>query len=145
MTQEEFEQSMERILAPIRAHAAAKEVKLDKDILKMIYHWWRNGRFPFPRINTDESMPYVSKLKDLWNEIKSLPENRPYGADEIQSLAYLFAKAGVDRERGWGYLQKTTLKRNYYYKSSDLEATRKTYDRMFNKVSIDTDFRDSFR
>ena len=142
MTQEDFEQSMERILAPVRAYAAANEEKLDKTIIKSINNWWSNTGYPYPNY---EKKAHAPKVISILNEIYALLEPWPYQIDAIRFFAYTFAKAGVDREKGWEHLKKTSLKRNYYYKNADPVATRKTYDRMFNKVAIDTDFRDSFR
>lgn len=135
MTQEEFEESMERIMAPVKARA---EAKLDQEILKNLYQMWKESDYPYFRGEPD--------LRQIIDEIYTLlgdDWDRQYQIDEIRFLAYCFAKAGVDRERGWNYLKKTCLRKKYFY--PDLVATRKTYDRMYNRVTPDMDYRDSFR
>lgn len=145
MTQEEFEQSMQRILAPVRAHAAAKDAELDKVILKRIYYWLLG--VGYQAISTSENESYITFLKTFLDEVDALYGDELFVADEIQRFAFLFAKAGVDRERGWGYLKRSYLKQKYIrkYKYPDLEATRKIFDGTYNKVVPDMDFRDCFR
>ena len=140
MTQEEFEQSMQRIMAPVRAYAAAKDAELDKVILKRIYSWLQG-------MGASENEPYITILSTLLEEVDALYGDEFYVADEIQRFAFLFSKAGVDRERGWGYLKRSFLKQKYMrkYKYSDLDATRKIYDGTYNEVVPDMDFRDCFR
>lgn len=147
MTQEEFEQSMQRIMAPVRAYAAAKDAKLDKVILKKIYYWLLGVGVGYQAISISENEPYITFLKTFLDEVDALYGDELFVADEIQRFAYLFAKAGVDRERGWGYLKRSYLKQKYIlkFKYPDLEATHKIYEGTYNKVVPDMDFRDSFR
>ena len=139
MTQEEFEESMERIMASVQAgiqtRTAHKEAKLDQSIVARIYSMWKEADIPYYRWGPD--------LRPIFEEIYALLGNWQYQIDEIRFLAYCFAKAGVDREKGWNYLKKTCLRKKFFY--SDLVATRKTYDRMYNRVTPDMDYRDSFR
>jgi hypothetical protein len=137
MTQEEFEESMERILRPIKENA---EKKLDFFIVSNIFQNLRNSGYPFRYY---ETTPGGKEVKAIVDEIYALLGNWPYEIDEIRFLAYAFAKAGVDRERGWRYLKKTCLRKKFWY--PDLVATRKTYDRMYNRVTPDVNYRERFK
>lgn len=137
MTQEELEQSMQRILKPVKEYA---EKKLDFIIVSEIFHDYRDSGYP---CRIYEIMPSGREVKAIVDEIYALLGNWPYEIDEIRFLAYAFAKAGVDRERGWRYLKKTCLRKKRWY--PDLVATRKTYDRMYNRVTPDMNYRDNFR
>lgn len=140
MNQKEFEKSMERILQPVKAYAESKIH--DPKIMKRIDLLLKRSGYPW---RLYETMPGRAEVKAIIDEIKTLLGDWPneYEIDEIRFLAYCFAKAGVVRELGWEYIQKHWAKKCYW--NPDPVALHKTYDRMYNRVTPDIDFRERFK
>ncbi len=131
------EKLLQRILQKNREHFFSEYQKKIKNggtqhrLIVRIYRLWKN--------RWDDR----SKVDEISDEIRKLVDIDPdYEVSEIQFLAYCFAKADIDLERGWRYLSNTCLRNKFLYR--DLVATRKTYERMFKKVTPDIDFRDIF-
>lgn len=138
MTQKEFEESMERILQPVKAYAESKVN--DPKIMRRIDLLLKRSGYPW---RLYETQPGGAEVKAIIDEINTLLGDWPYEIDEIRFLAFCFAKAGVIKDLGWEYVQKYWVKKCYW--NPDLVAQRKIYDRMYNRVTPDMDFRERFK
>lgn len=134
------EELLQTILQRNREHLVAEHTKKVKNggtqhrLIVKIYQLWKNRWWP--QYNRD-------KVNEISDEIRKLVDIDPaFEVEEIRFLAYCFAKADIDRERGWRYLSNTCLRDRWTYR--DLVAARKTYDRTYNKVTPDLDFREKF-